>query len=330
MHGAGFHRRCRLGVTSVAGSRRRTYSFDEATAREEAMKIVQGDAVEAERGIQHRGGTLHLRCLLEGEPGTLDNFNLSLGQNGGDFYSPRHRHNFEQIRFQLEGTLDFGRDGRMTPGTVGYFPEGTPYGPQTQSAGQEPAPLTAVLQCGGASGSGYLSRAEVAAGMAALRPFGSFADGVFRGHETVPGKRNTDAFQAIWEHVRQRPMVYPEARYPAPILMDPAHFAWVALAGNDGVAEKLLGIFTEGRTTLRFLRLAPGGAYEAGGRGLYLVASGSGSIAGESFRRLTAVFLERGETARFLARETAEIFHMGLPDLAGLGAQQTAGAEAAE
>ena len=294
------------------------------------MKIVQGDAVEAERGIRHRGGTLHLRHLLEGEPGTLDNFNLSLGQNGGDFYSPRHRHNFEQIRFQLDGTLDFGRDGRMTPGMVGYFPEGVPYGPQTQTAGQEPAPLTAVLQCGGASGSGYLSRAEVASGMAALKPFGSFAEGVFRRHEGVPGRRNTDAFQAIWEHVRRRPMVYPEPRYPAPILIDPAHFAWVPLAGSEGVAEKPLGSFTERRTTMRLLRLAPGAAYEAGGRGLYLVASGTGSVAGESFRRLTAVFVERGETARFLAREAAELFHMGLPDLTGLGVQETAGVEAAE
>jgi len=282
------------------------------------MKLVQGDAIEPERAIQHRGGTLHLRWLLEGEPGTLDNFSLSLGQNGGDFYSPRHRHNFEQIRFQLEGTLDFGRDGQMTPGMVGYFPEGTPYGPQTQTADQVPAPLTAVLQCGGASGCGYLSRAEVEAGRAALRAFGEFQDGVFRRREDVPGKRNLDAFQAIWEHVQQRPMAYPKPRYPAPIMIDPAHYDWLPLAGSDGVAEKLLGIFTERRTEIRLLRLAPGASFDAAGRGLYLVASGSGSVAGESFRRLTALFLDRGESARFVARERAEILHMGLPDLRAL------------
>ena len=294
------------------------------------MKIVHGDAVETERGIRHRGGTLHLRWLLEGEPGTPDNFGLSLGQNGDDFYSPRHRHNFEQIRFQLDGTLDFGRDGRMTPGMAGYFPEGVAYGPQSQAAGQDPAPLTAVLQFGGASGSGYLSRDEVASGMAALEPLGSFADGVFRRNEDLPGKRNADAFQAIWEHVRNRPMTYPEPRYPAAILVDPARFAWVPLADGPGVEEKLLGIFTERRTTMRLLRLAPGAAYDAAGRGIYLVAAGAGSVAGEAFRRLTAVFLDRGEAARFFAREGALLFHMGLPDLAVLGARAATGAEAAE
>ncbi len=118
------------------------------------MKIVQGDELQWERGLEHRGGIFHFRRLLEGEPGRIDNFQLSLGRVGGDFYSPRHHHNFEQVRFQLEGELDFARDGKMKTGMVGYFPEGAFYGPQTQDP--DTTPMTVVLQCGGASGSGYL------------------------------------------------------------------------------------------------------------------------------------------------------------------------------
>ena len=124
------------------------------------MKIVQGDELEWVRGLEYRGGTFHYRNLMEGTAGSIDNFQLSMGRNDKDFVSPRHRHNFEQFRFQLEGDLNFARDGVMTPGMVGYFPEGTSYGPQTS----ESTATTFVLQFGGSSGQGYLSRAGGQAG----------------------------------------------------------------------------------------------------------------------------------------------------------------------
>src|ERR1700730_11110956 len=138
------------------------------------MKIVQGDEIEWVRGLEYRGGTFHFRNLMEGTAGTIDNFQVSIGRNDKDFVSPRHRHNFDQFRFQLEGDLDFARDGKMTPGTVGYFPEGAHYGPQTS----EMTATTIVLQFGGASGSGYLAGPEVRRGMEELRKSGSFEGGV--------------------------------------------------------------------------------------------------------------------------------------------------------
>jgi hypothetical protein len=293
------------------------------------MKIVQGDEVARIRGLEYRGGIFHFRHLVEGEPATLDNFQLSLGEVGGDFFSPRHRHNFEQVRFQLEGTLDFGRDGKMSPGMVGFFPEGVAYGPQTQKPDEGPY-LTAVLQCGGASGSGYLSREEVKRGVDELRKYGEFKDGVFRRRKDVPGKRNLDAYQAIWEFMNQRAMAYPKGRYAAPIMMDPANYQWVPVAGMAGVSEKLLGIFTERRSTVRLLKLAAGASYEAAGRSLYLTFSGTGSIASRKLRRLTTLFVERGETAPITADETTELLHLGLPDLAGMALRQPASAAAAE
>jgi hypothetical protein len=285
------------------------------------MKIVQGDELQWTRGLEHRGGMFHFRNLMEGEPGTIDNFQLSMGRVGGDFYSPRHRHNFEQVRFQLEGEVDFARDGKLKTGMVGYFPEGMFYGPQSQ----DPAgtPLTIVLQMGGASGSGYLSRNETKAGMDALKTQGEFKDGVFRRFKDVPGKRNMDGYQAIWEHVNQRPMVYPKPRYSRPFMMDPANYEWLPVEGAPGVAEQFLGVFTERRSTARFLRLDPGATLEATGRSLFFVVAGEGTVGAEPLRPCTTIYLQRGERAAVTARVPVRMLHLGMPDLTGILADRS-------
>src|SRR5260370_5533308 len=216
-------------------------------ARVEKMETVQTGERGSKGGFGDRGGAFHGRIMVEGEPGALDNFQLSFGQMGGDFNSPRHRHNFEQIRYQLEGALDYGRDGKLVTGMIGYFPEAVYYGPQSQDP--DIACKAIVLQFGGASGSGYLSQAEVQAGMRELREEGEFKDGVFRRRAGVEGKRNLDGYQAIWEHVNERPMVYPKPRYPQPIFMDPANYEWVPDQGEPDVAEKHVGVFTDRRST---------------------------------------------------------------------------------
>jgi hypothetical protein len=280
------------------------------------MKIVQTDEIPLKRGLEHRGGIFHGRIMVEGAPGTLDNFQLSFGQMGGDFNSPRHRHNFEQIRYQLEGVLDYGRDGKLVAGMVGYFPEAVYYGPQSQDPGINCK--TIVLQFGGASGSGYLSQAEVKAGMEELKHDGEFKDGVFRRRADVEGKRNMDGYQAIWEHVNERPMVYPKPRYPQPIFMDPANYEWVPVEGQRGVAEKLLGVFTERRSEASLLSIEAGASFTARGKGVYVVTRGGGTVGDASLRALTTVYLEPGETVTFAAREAMELLHFGLPNLAGV------------
>jgi hypothetical protein len=73
------------------------------------MKIVQLDDVPLMRGLEHRGGTFHSRTLAEGEPGTPGNFKFSLSRLGTDYSGPRHRHNFDQYRFMIEGNPITGR-----------------------------------------------------------------------------------------------------------------------------------------------------------------------------------------------------------------------------
>jgi hypothetical protein len=281
------------------------------------MKIVQGDELEWVRGLEHRGGTFHYRNLMEGTPGTIDNFQLSMGRNDKDFVSPRHRHNFDQFRFQLEGDLDFARDGKMSPGMIGYFPEGAAYGPQTS----ESTATTIVLQFGGASGGGYLSREEVKAGMEELKKSGTFKAGVYRRNEGVPGKHNVDAYEAIWAQVNGRDLQYPQPRYRAAIMMDRERFSWVPVAGHPGACEKVLGVFTERRAQAGFLKLEAGASCPGAGRAIYVAYKGKGRVNGEALRPFTAVFLDHGEHASFAAEETTELLHLGLPDLRGLAVE---------
>jgi len=289
------------------------------------MKIVQGDELDWTRGLEHRGGTFHYRNLMEGEPVTIDNFQLSMGRCDRDFVSPRHRHNFDQFRFQLDSELDFARDGKMRAGMVGFFPEGALYGPQTC----ETVATTIVLQFGGSSGSGYLSRQEVKQGMDELKQFGTFEGGAYRRNAGLPGKRNVDGYQAIWEHVNNRPLDYPTPRYPGPVMMDSAGFHWVPSTEHPGLVEKLLGVFTERRAQAGLVKLAPGALLPGSGRAVYVCISGRGRVDGQPLRPFTTVFLDHGEEANFTVEEETEILHFGLPDLRSLAAQPALAREVA-
>jgi len=156
--------------------------------------------------------------------------------------------------------------------------------------------------------------------MKQLKQFGAFEAGVYRRHPGTPGKRNVDAYQAIWEHVNKRPLEYPKPRYGGPIMMDPADFPWVPTE-YPGVFEKLMGVFTERRAQARFFRLEPGATLRQSGRGILVACSGEGRVEGARLRAFTTAFLEHGDEATFIADQDTEIIHFGLPDLRGLNAQ---------
>jgi hypothetical protein len=276
------------------------------------MKIVQGDQVqEVVRQFQHRQGQFIHRKLMSGEPGTPGNFALELVRTTNDFFSPRHKHNFDQFRYQVEGEFDFDRNGKMKPGIIGYFPEGTHYGPQTSDV----VSVTLVLQFGGASGSGYMTQEEMEASTAELTKIGRFEKGVYRRNDDVEGKSNVDGYQAVWENVNKRPMKYPQARYNDPIMMNPAHFDWVVVDGSPGVADKQMGVFSERRCQAKFLKLDAQAQVKGHGRGIFVVLSGEGRLAGENYRRFTTVYCEDGDDPLFSAASETEILMLGLPRL---------------
>jgi len=280
------------------------------------MQIAHGDEVPVVcDGGGVRTGKVGKQFLLSGAPASPGNFKFGLFHQYGDFFSPRHRHNFCQFRVQLEGLCEYGLSGKMDPGTIGYFPEGAYYGPQGPDAGDT---YTATLQFGGPSGSGLLTPEQTAAAKKELVKTGFFKEGVFHRNPDVPGKRNMDGFEAVWEQVNGRDLVYPEPQYATAVMMHPDNYQWMPLAGASGVEEKLLGVFTDCQIPCAFYRLQPGATFTAHGRGVFMVMSGHGAVEGETFRRFTSVYLDTGETTRFKADQVSEILLLGMPDVAAI------------
>jgi hypothetical protein len=280
------------------------------------MKIVQGDELEFEETRSIREGRIDKKYLFKGEEGSPGNFVCGLYYQVNDFFAPRHRHNLDQWRYQLEGETHFGKSGTLKPGMLGYFPEGAYYGPNSRDENTSNELNGIILvQFGGPSGSGYMSQPETYRAYEEMKTFGRFEKGVFFRNEGVPGKKAVDAFKATWEHHNGRQMVFPKPQYNAMITMDTNNYRWMPLDGAPGVEEKALGTFSDCKTRAAKYKLDPGATFTATGRGIFMTLSGRGSVEGESCRRFTGLYLDSGESGTFRAEETMEIILLGLPDV---------------
>jgi hypothetical protein len=279
------------------------------------MRIVRAEDVEWMTGpASHRRGTLHFKRLAWGVDNTPENYLLVLAKTDGDYYAPRHRHNFDQIRFSIEGRSSMGPKTYLNAGEIAYFPEGAHYGPQEDTGEYR---MGVTLQFGGASGQGYLSWEQMEVGRQRLLKEGTFKDGIF--HRTSgEGKINQDAFEAIWESVNGRKLEYPKARYRSHITCEPASFDWQATR-TLGVETKTLGVFTERGVRMEQFRLAQGArltiAAEPAIR-LIFIMDGAGTCAGQAIGRHTLADIGAHESAELRADTTTEIFVMVLPLLA--------------
>lgn len=275
------------------------------------MQVVHAkDLPWLEREEKHREGSLAFKNLFRGEEGDPNNFRWVLSRNSGDYRSPLHRHNFDQVRFCVEGSANIAPGKTLNQGDVGYFPEGTPYGPQRDSQAQR---VTLVLQGGGASGLGYMSSAQLRRGQEELEKLGVFSNGrfCFRGQS-----ESRDSYEAIWEHVFGRPIAYPPQRYDEPVLIRTASFAWLRDVAGSGARRKLLGSFTERGTRLEMLNIEPGGRArlgEAGAMVLAFVVAGRGGGNGEPWYPRSAFRIAAGETLMLEADERSELFIIVLP-----------------
>lgn len=274
------------------------------------VKVVPLDSVPEIEKIHPRQGKFRFRRLLKGEDGSPNNFTFEMSRTYADFYSPRHRHNFDQFRYQLEGDFSFSRDGKATPGTLIYHPESAPYGPQKS----DEEAVVLVLQFGGASGNGYVSSTEQKAAIEELEKHGTFANGVYTRIDESGKTINRDAFEAVWEKVNGRPIDYAKPRYQGPIFMQEDSYSWVPVDGNPGVSLKLMGIFTERRTEAGFLRLEAGASYELSGPKLFFVTRGEGSLDGSTVGKHTSIHVEAGDRATITAKEPIEMLFLGLPN----------------
>jgi quercetin dioxygenase-like cupin family protein len=275
------------------------------------MEIVDSNQTQWARVSGHRDGDIRFKRLFMGREGTPENYEFSLVATRGAFTTPRHRHNFEQIRFCLEGAVNFGPGKDVKAGQVGYFPEGTPYGPQAITD-----QLVMVVQFGGASGQGFMSYRQLDDGYRDMKAQGEFKDGIFRRADGA-GRKNQDSYEAIWEMVNGQRLAYPKPRYEEPVLMDPSAFEWRADAAHAGVARKLLGVFSERGLRLEMLRLEAASLQLASGNAeiLGFVVGGALQHDGQDLAAGTALRIAAGTNGVLAAKASAELLVMTFPPI---------------
>lgn len=243
------------------------------------------------------------------------------------YFTPRHRHNFDQIRFTTYGVQSTGL-GDLAPGECGYFPEGAYYGPQAQK--EECGSL--VLQFQGASGEHLLSNEEMNLTYQRMIAAGAkFENGVYTAYKPDGKKINKDSYVAIWEEHEGRKLNFPKPRYRQPVMMTSDRFRWVPDRARPGAETKHLMTFTEYRNEISMLRLLPNAALPAGAQPeveLRYLLEGSVDYGGRRWNKDTYFFLPAGAWVEaMLTSSGASFFCITLSMISALSAEKS-GAEA--
>jgi quercetin dioxygenase-like cupin family protein len=275
------------------------------------MKISHRESAPTRGTSAHRAGGIGFIALLQGTTDAVDNYDLSISLTSEDFFTPRHHHNFDQVRYILSGEFSFDRGRVQKAGQLSYFCEGTYY--EQKGIGKTE---TLILQLAGASGSGYMSFDQLYATASALTKRGTFTDGVFTWHDNAGVKHNVDGYQAVWEEVNGRKISYPKPRYDGPVILNPENFGWVPLADVTGVEARELGRFNERGLTVAQLRLAAGArlpVYARPAETLLFVEQGAGTAGGEPLRKHSAVSVARDETLQIEATTPMILMRLRLP-----------------
>jgi hypothetical protein len=277
------------------------------------MKITHLQDARVVGAKAHRSGNIGFRYLLTGNEGSADNYALTLVDVPGEYTTPRHRHNFEQVRIMLKGQFGFGPGLTQEEGSVGYFTEGSWY----EQHGDQPS-QTLLLQCGGPSGSGYMSDTQLQQGIEALSRRGRFHDGVYSWNDGNGKLHNQDGYEAVWEHVFGRAIVYAKPRYETPVILYPDRFNWIPVPDTTGLSIRQLGTFHERGLQLVQLRLDAGctAALPQIGIGTRLLfwLSGSGALGDAHCEAGAAAEVPAAEECSIGANATSVVYLIGLPD----------------
>jgi quercetin dioxygenase-like cupin family protein len=278
------------------------------------MRIIDTEKLQWHTGPGHREGGIFLRDVLTGQEGAPGNYWLSLVRVEDAYDTPRHEHNFEQVRVMLEGAFNFG-DQDQVEGTIGYFSEGTSY--EQHARGKS---LTLLLQCEGGSGSRYLSQSEMRRAVNELRARGGdFANGMYTGPDPLGDECVVkDSVEALWEHMAGIRARYAPSRYERPVIMRPDAFNYRPMPDVPGVSEKLLGVFNERRLELLIWKLEPGAVHQYRGReaghALLFVMKGKAECNDAPLgHRFAAEVTTEDEVTLVGGEDGAEILVFGMP-----------------
>jgi hypothetical protein len=282
-----------------------------------APEIIHGSELEYKAlGFKHRVGEPEFKYLFRGKDGTPDNYMLALGRQK-KFYSPVHKHNFDQFRFAYQGDFSIAEDVTIQEGELCYHPEGVKYGPQVDEEDGTDHILL-ILQFGGTSGQGYLSYNQLLSVQSDLKNHGKFEGGKFH---PASGGEPKDGFEATWEHYNKRKLEYPQPRYTRPVLMKPENFSWREVKGLEStgvVYKKHLGTFTERAVMAQLVKAEQGGTLAINpvdGFQLMFIYKGEGEVNGEKLVKESAFRLGPGQEASLSSNSSLEGLHLVIPAL---------------
>ncbi|WP_159701760.1 hypothetical protein [Arthrobacter sp. 18067] len=273
------------------------------------MYIVDTDATPYELVSKaNRPGRIVRKLVKEGDVSPGIGFTADLvryeGGQGEPFSTPRHRHIFNQIRYMVSGTADFGNGQEGSGGQSGYFPAGAYYGPQVINEAE-----VMLIQWG----PDWMNRADHDATYAKMLESGEFKDGYYVTKDEQGDEVRADGRNAVWETFTGKTIVYPTPHYGQPILMDPQGFGW--RSAGEGVDGKILGTFSEDEVYVANYQWHDGGVLELTPERLQLmwIISGKAQINGESVGARTVVFSEIGENLRVEGTAETQAVVFGLP-----------------
>jgi hypothetical protein len=286
------------------------------------MEIADTSKLDFEGlGLKHRGNGLWFKYLFLGDEADPANNYLFVLARQQSFYSPVHRHNFDQFRYPTMGNINILPEVDVHQGELCYHPEGVYYGPQDD--GDELKEVL-VLQFGGASGQGFVSHAKLAESQQKLSTQGRFERGKFiRRRENIDGTGDEesepiDAFQALWEDQTGRSLVYPEGRYDRIIKMQPTAYSWTKVHGDSGVWKKTLGVFSERETRAEVIKIEKDSWKIPADEAIHLLylLKGEGYADGDEIKAGWAGRIQPGKAAEIKTDTGLHILHFKLPLLA--------------
>ena len=270
-----------------------------------AAEVVVFDGLNvAPRVSPHRKTTLRITDLFEMADERRLRTGLSRHQKGA-YYSPRHRHNFDQVRFTLEGSVKYGPI-QTQAGDAVYFPEGVFYGP-TEIVSEEA--LTWTIQTQGPSWGFFPDRPLLESTTAELAQEAELDRE--NGRIRWPSGRWQDSYEAAWERIMGQKMEYPPGRFQTPVLLRSSAFTWVPIPEAPGVCFKPLARFNETGPNIRMLRIErdaqlPGGESEV--HQIAAIVSGAARYGDQEIGRGTILYYPPGATYQPLsAAESCEL-----------------------
>jgi hypothetical protein len=250
------------------------------------------------------------------------------------YATPRHKHIFDQYRFNLTGKRMI-KDGFLEAGEVALYPEGVYYGPQLQE--EECTGLG--LQFQGLTGIPYLTHKQLNDARKALSAEGgTFKDGIYTKILPDGRKINKDSHAACTEYVSGKSIEFPVGRFEKPIVMKPQGHPWIGDRKLAGVDHKRLGTF--GGSGIRLTRLEAGATiprHHAEDAEIRYLIEGSINYGGKTWAGGkttdvgTYMYVPHDCDVGEITTETGGLFYViELPMLADIEAQRARGAAKVE